>query len=365
MRKRCTCGIKSSNRPGRDQSCFCGTGIDASPTRPITAQLVSLLSGRDPSRDRIDHELGGQPAGDHHRAPGQKRRPVGRAAPEHEPVPARRPFIGEQFFAHHRMDAVGADQNVAARGVAMDAAAIEEIGGDAAIVLSERAEPAIQMNARFAEPGARRLVDDVLQPAAMDRELRNVVAGIEAARLAPDLLAETIGVDELVGADRDRVEPVEQAEVGKLLDRMGSVLMPTPSSRIASDCSKISQSIPRACSISPVTRPPTPPPAMITFMTLPLTRSSQFAASLPQVAENATICRRHGYDGVPAAAAWSICLRMIFSEKPGSSPDQVRGLFRDHALRARLSILPTPVRGSASRNAMCFGHLYLTRFCLQ
>jgi hypothetical protein len=53
---------------------------------------------------------------------------------------------------------------------------------------------------------------------------------------------------------------------------------------------------------------------MITFMTLPFTRSSQFAASLPQVAENATICRRHGYDRVPAAAALSICLRMIFSE---------------------------------------------------
>ena len=118
------------------------------------------------------------------------------------------------------MDAVGADQNIAARGVAMAAAAIEEIGGDAAIVLRERAEPAIQMDARFTQAGARRLVDDVLQPAAMDGELRNVVAGIEAARLAPDLLAEAIGIDELVGADRDRVEPVEQAEIGKLFDRM-------------------------------------------------------------------------------------------------------------------------------------------------
>ena len=118
------------------------------------------------------------------------------------------------------MDAVGTDQNIAARGVAMAAAAVEEVRGDAAIVLSEGAEPAIQMNARFTQAGARRLVDDVLQPAAMDRELRNVVAGIEAARLAPDLLAEAIGIDELVGADRDRVEPVEQAEVGKLFDRM-------------------------------------------------------------------------------------------------------------------------------------------------
>src|SRR5262249_41997555 len=81
-------------------------------------------------------------------------------------------------------------------------------------------------------------------------------------------------------------------------------LMPTPSSRIASDCSKISQSMPRACSIRPVTRPPTPPPAMITFMTLSLRARfflpacGQEKCSLPQVAENATICRRHGYEGV-------------------------------------------------------------------
>ena len=40
------------------------------------------------------------------------------------------------------------------------AAAVEEVGGDAAIVLSEGAEPAIQMDARFTQAGARRLVDD-------------------------------------------------------------------------------------------------------------------------------------------------------------------------------------------------------------
>src|SRR5207253_6881049 len=46
----------------------------------------------------------------------------------------------------------------------------------------------------------------------------------------------------------------------------GSVLIPTPSSRICSDCSNTSQSMPRACSINAVVRPPTPPPAMIAFM---------------------------------------------------------------------------------------------------
>ena len=70
----------------------------------------------------------------------------------------------------------------------------------------------------LAEPRPHRLVDHGLQSSAMDRELRDVVAGVEAARLAPDLLPEPVGVEQLVGADRDRIEPVEQAELGQLFD---------------------------------------------------------------------------------------------------------------------------------------------------
>src|SRR5476651_284620 len=46
----------------------------------------------------------------------------------------------------------------------------------------------------------------------------------------------------------------------------GSVLMPTPSSRMVSDCSNSSQLMPRARSISAVVRPPIPPPTMIAFI---------------------------------------------------------------------------------------------------
>ena len=46
----------------------------------------------------------------------------------------------------------------------------------------------------FTKPRADGLIDHALEAAAVDRELRNVVAGIEAARFAPDLLAETVGV---------------------------------------------------------------------------------------------------------------------------------------------------------------------------
>ena len=73
---------------------------------------------------------------------------------------------------------------------------------------------------RFAEPRAHGLVDHRLQAAAVDRELRKFEAGVGAARLAPDLLADAVGVEQLVGADADLVEPRQQAEFGQFLDRV-------------------------------------------------------------------------------------------------------------------------------------------------
>src|SRR4030095_9147294 len=103
----------------------------------------------------------------------------------------------------------------------MAAVAVEEIGGDAAFVLAEGPEPVAGMDARRAETRPHRVVNDALQPAAVDGELRHVVAGVGAARLAPDLLAEAVGIDELVGPDRHGIETLEQAERRELLDRMG------------------------------------------------------------------------------------------------------------------------------------------------
>ncbi len=59
------------------------------------------------------------------------------------------------------------------------------------------------------------------KPAAMDRELRHVEAGIEPAQFVPDGLAETVGVEQFVGADGDRVEPLEQAELFEFADGVG------------------------------------------------------------------------------------------------------------------------------------------------
>src|SRR5580700_10698088 len=116
-----------------------------------------------------------QPTGDDHRTAGQKYRPVARAAPEHQPVPARRSFIRKQRLAHLRMNAVGADQDIAAHGLDVAARAIEEIGGDAALVLGEGAKPTSRVDGALPQPLLDGVVDYALQPAAMDRELRHVV----------------------------------------------------------------------------------------------------------------------------------------------------------------------------------------------
>src|SRR3954454_8256070 len=72
----------------------------------------------------------------------------------------------------------------------------------------------------LAKPRARRLIDHALQASAMDRELRDVIAGIEPARLAPDLLWDAVGVGELAGADRGSGEPLRQSKLFDLLDGM-------------------------------------------------------------------------------------------------------------------------------------------------
>ena len=74
------------------------------------------------------------------------------------------------------------------------------------------------MEAALAEPRARRLIDHALQAPAMDRELRHVEARVEPTLFAPDLLPEAVEIEQLVGADRDRVEPLQQAELLQLLD---------------------------------------------------------------------------------------------------------------------------------------------------
>ena len=165
------------------------------------------------------------------------------------------------------MDAVGADQYIAARGFDMRAGAVEEIGGDAALVLGEGAEPAAGVDGVMSKPFLDGAVDHALQPAAVNGELRNVVAGVETARLAPDFLAMAIEIIQLVGTDRDVVQLLQQAKPGQFADRMRQRVDADAEFADRIGLSNNSLSMPRARSISAVVSPPMPPPTMIAFIT--------------------------------------------------------------------------------------------------
>ena len=64
------------------------------------------------------------------------------------------------------------------------------------------------------------LMQDALQLAAMDRELRHVEAGIEAAQLAPDRRAEAVHVDQLMSAHADGIKGGQEPERGQLTNGM-------------------------------------------------------------------------------------------------------------------------------------------------
>ena len=188
---------------------------DAGADRPVGQPPVR----RGARRDRVQHDLRLHAAGDDHGPPVHIGRPVDRAAPDHDAVPGRRSLVRGERVAHDRMDAVGGDQNVAPRSAGRRAVAVDEMRDHLGFALLEAGQAAAVVDLA-AQPLARRLVQHAVQPAAVDRELRHREAGIQAARLAPHDLAEAVGVEQLPGADGDGVQPVEQAEPGKLLDRM-------------------------------------------------------------------------------------------------------------------------------------------------
>src|SRR5271168_5603623 len=108
------------------------------------------------------------------------------------------------------MNAVSADQDVAAHRFYVLARAIEEMRGHPALVLRKGAQLATGVNGFLAEPLFDRPENDVLQSPAVDRKLRHVVAGIDAANVAPDFLAMAVEIIQHVGTDRDVIELLQE-----------------------------------------------------------------------------------------------------------------------------------------------------------
>ena len=134
------------------------------------------------------------------------------AAPHVDARPARRAFVRIELLADRGVDAVAADRDAAARvGSGAPRGSRKRARTAAAGVVDADAGVAGD-DAIAAEPLAHRREQHRLQVAAVDRELRRVVAGPASARLDVDQLAEAVEEGRLARHDRDALERVANAE---------------------------------------------------------------------------------------------------------------------------------------------------------
>ena len=195
------------------------------PVDQIFAVRVGLL------RNRIADEFQDLVAGHDHGAAGKERVRRGDAAPQDAAVPDRRPFLRIQLLADAGVNAVGARPAARRHGCPPACrspcrrnrrARRRGFGPVAQVMAGE--------DALRAEPLDRGVQQDLLQHAAMDRELRPFVAGLDAARLAPDRLAVLGEIRELAGRARLRRQaPSSSPSSISSRTACGSTLMPTPS----------------------------------------------------------------------------------------------------------------------------------------
>jgi hypothetical protein len=177
-------------------------------------ELVAF--GIDVVADRVDHHLSDrEPARAHHARARKKRLPSRGAAPHVHARIARCAFVGVELLAQGRVDAVATDGHGAAHG-----GRIGEVDGDAARVLRHAGAAVVADDAVRAQALERLFEQHRLQVAAVDRELRPVVARMFARCFLEDQLAVLGEEDRLLRAHAHRVELRQQAELGQLAHRM-------------------------------------------------------------------------------------------------------------------------------------------------
>ena len=97
------------------------------------------------------------------------------------------------------MNPVGRDQHVATCGHGLlRTVAPDECRGDTMLVLRDIVQLMGCMNMVLANPCPCRLIEHPLELATVNGKLRIVIAGIETTPFAPELLAESVGVDQLI-----------------------------------------------------------------------------------------------------------------------------------------------------------------------
>jgi hypothetical protein len=113
------------------------------------------------------------------------------------------------------MDPVGADQHVTGAIRPSGEACDHAIG-----TLIEADQPVADVDRPCANPLLGSLIEQALQLAAMNRELRPGIACIQDSRLGPDVLAEAVAIDQLLGPDPGRIQAAQQPQLRELFDRM-------------------------------------------------------------------------------------------------------------------------------------------------
>ena len=159
----------------------------------IGAQLgneVELLTSVGQVEQWIHHELLQRMACPHHRATIEDRCSLGEPAPQQSPVPFRHALVGVEVSPGDRVDAVAGDQRRArGDGACGPSPSVDECRLDALARLHETVEVAAGVYSVGADLGERRRMQDRVQDAAMNGDLRPPIARCQTPRFLPNRFA--------------------------------------------------------------------------------------------------------------------------------------------------------------------------------
>ena len=168
--------------------------------------------GLDMLADGIDHHLAHrQPADLHHAHAAEIGLPACHATPHVDALIGHATFVGVELFADSRMNTVTGNRHRAARG-----AAIGKARRHALIILIDAFATLVQQNAVLSQSLPHGVDQYLMQVAAMDRQLRPVIAGGTAAWLLADELTEAVVVGHFLGGDCDILQRLTDAQLGQL-----------------------------------------------------------------------------------------------------------------------------------------------------
>src|SRR5680860_687741 len=198
-------------------------------TRPLERrhEVHQLVAGSvDVVANRVDHHLAdGHPSDAGRVGAAQHRLPGGDTAPDRQARVDRIALVGVELMADHRVDAVAADDDLAARRRQLVALTVDEVGGGSALVL---------VNTDAAVVG-----DDAVRPELLEYRLQE--GDLHVTFLQAVL--EQLGSDSVVTNHRCvRVDQDESGATAHFVDREGNEL-PSARGKVVIGCDGINSVI--------------------------------------------------------------------------------------------------------------------------